>query len=121
MILEELKESNSVLFDLNLNLIEQLVQFTLPDVADSIRLVHSFCSNVFYLPFVWVGISQELLVFNLVLFVSIGLDKRLQFLITHSQAEVSEDLSELLGGYFEVLVVVEVLEETLRIQPGSQQ
>ena len=97
------------------------MQFTLPNIADSIRLVHSFGSNIFNLSLVWVSISQKLLVLDLIFFIPICFDEGLQFLVTHSHQEVSQDLSKLFWRYFEVLMIVEVLEETLGIQPGPQQ
>lgn len=64
----------------------------------------------------WVGIIDEFKVLDVILLITIVFDQGLQVLICHCEAEISQDLSELFGGDLEMLVFVEILEETLSIE-----
>ena len=115
VVLEELEQSDSVFLHLDFNFIEQLVQLAFPRVINLLGLVDSFPQGFLVVAFEGIRIIQELLVLDVILFIPISFDQRLQLLISHCESEVCQSLSELFGRHLEMLVSVKVLKEALCI------
>lgn len=118
MILEKFTKSNSIFLNLSFNFEKKFINILLSFEWLSLTEIRLLLSSRLFtelITFEWICIIDELKVFNVVLFVTIGFDEGLQFFLCHCKAQVGKDLSELFGADLEMLVPVEILEETLGV------
>ncbi len=71
MILEELKQSDSIFLDQCLNLIIEFLKFSFSRVIDSLAHIHGFPVVISSVVLIGIGIIQEFQVFYVVLLVAI--------------------------------------------------
>ena len=122
MILEVLSEADAVFLDLSLDLEDEFLELTLSgedvDLADIFGLLGAVVGACGGTASGAVGcsIGDELEVLDLVLIRAVDLNNSSELLIRHSEAQVGQGLSELLGRHLEVSVTVPVLEEALRVK-----
>lgn len=122
VVLEELAQSDSVLFNLGLYFEDELLILLfaregvhLPDIGGLLGFVEGASGPE------GVALVNEVHVPDLVLVGAVDLHDGGVFLVRHGEAEVGKSLPELLRGHLEVLVAVPVLEEALRVESVALQ
>lgn len=126
VVLEELAESDAVPLDLSLELEHQVGDLSLANESPLLANVLILLGHVQLLHMLLEGLERsaivdELEILDLVVVSAIDGLHCGDLLIGQDKAEVVQGLSELLGGHLEVLVMVPVLEEALRVKSVSCQ
>lgn len=118
VVLEELKQSDSVLFNLSLYLQHQVVQLFVSLEVGLFSDIGSLRASLDRLGenFSRVSLFQESQVFDFSSRVSENLDTCLGLLVRDYESEIRKNLSELLDGDLEVFMSIPILEETLGIK-----
>lgn len=118
VILEELKESDSIFLGLLLDFSHEDIELRVSLEVSLLAVVHWFglSVNVLGSDVRGVGIFKEIHVNDLSVRVAVVSNQALALVVSEDKSESRQNLSELLGRDFEVLVLVPVLEEALGIE-----
>jgi len=95
MIQKEFSNSNSVFLDLNLDSLKECVDLIISFIIPVLTSILRFLLCLWHISSGWIGILQELEVLNISVVITVCPNNASNFIVTHDEAEVGENLSKL--------------------------